>query len=206
MQQSSQVSTIDNLPNHWQLLSTSDLEAYYSLRKTINSEIGKSRKGERLESFLMKIKQIRNFIERMDQNDWKRSLVCGIVFLSNSIAINIQQLRLLFGKCKSSINGSFQQLGYSALPPGRELSAEFLCRIPLFQHNTSELKKWTIRENISQKMVQKQKIFIVPIPQIPKQYLQPTMTPNNVKKLVETNFPCPVKFRHKFENQISIPT
>lgn len=189
----------DNPPVHWELLSQYDLEGYIALRKMFGVEVRKSRKGERLESFLMKMKQIRCYIERGDQNDWKRSIVCGIVFLSNSIAINIQQLKLLFGKCKSSINGSLQQLGYSALPPGKDLSPEFLYRIPFFRKNSSELKKWTIRENY-QKTLLKPRLFIIPIP---------TLNVNNetesIKKMVESNFPCPAKFRHKIMQVIDVP-
>ena len=189
----------DNPPVHWELLSQYDLEGYISLRKLFGVEVRKSKKGERLESFLLNMKQIRCYIERGDQNDWKRSIVCGIVFLSNSIAINIQQLRLLFGKCKSSINGSLQQLGYSALPPGKDLSPEFLYRIPFFRKNSSELKKWTIRE-IMQKTYIKPKLFIIPLPNIP---VKPET--ETIKKIVETSFPCPAKFRHKFLQIMEVP-
>ena len=184
-------------PCHWQLLSQRDLEEYAILRKSLNDDVGKSRKGERLESFLNRMTRIRHFVERGDGNDWKRSLVCGVLFLSNSIAINIQQFRLLVGRCKSSINGSLQQLGYCALPQGRDLSHEFLCRMPYFQKDSGELKKWTIRELAPQKeRAVPEKVFIVPLPEF--RIDPPKMNADSVRKIVKSNFPCPAKFRYKY--------
>lgn len=151
-------------PFHFELLSQSDIKDYFMMRNNFSIEINKSKKGERRESFINTLKVIRSFIERNDADDWKRSLVCGVIFLncesgnysqtnilSPAVAINIQQLRILLGKCKSSINGSLQQLGYQSLPasPIGKLYEEVIRKVPYFQQDLVELKKWTFRENES---------------------------------------------------------
>jgi hypothetical protein len=57
--------------------------------------------------------------------------------LPDGIAINVQQLRLLTGRSKSSINGSLQKIGYRV-----NLSSV----LPAFLKDHSvEFRKWTVR-------------------------------------------------------------
>jgi hypothetical protein len=44
------------------------------------------------------------------ENGSKLFLVCGVYPVSDGFAINIRQLRVLLGECKSSIKGSFQHI------------------------------------------------------------------------------------------------
>lgn len=165
-------------PCHFELLSQADVKDYIIMRNNFSVEVNKSKKGERRESFINTLKIIRSYIERNDADDWKRSLVCGVIFLngensifsqikvlSSAVAINIQQLRVLLGKCKSSINGSLQQLGYQSLPasPIGKLYEEVIRKVPYFQKDINELKKWTFRENESISRVHN-----LPLPQINK--------------------------------------
>lgn len=201
------------MPNHFQLLSPRDLEEYILLRHKFSDEMTKkSRKGERLDSFVAKLKDIRTYIEKGDGDDWKRSLACGIIFLEKSIAINIYHFRILLGKCKSSINGSLQQLGYVAIPSGRDMGQEILTKIPLFKKDPGELKKWTIRENQSGvERVKKQSIFFIELPKkrpveivhepVAEQNSQPLKT-EEIQKIVRTAYPCPIKCRYKFYDSI----
>ena len=219
---------VQQIPFHWQLLNGSDIEEYFRIRSSLQTESGKSRKGERRETFINALHIIRNFIEKGDSNDWKRGVVCGIVFLEKTIAINIQQLRLLLGKCKSSINGSLQQLGFSSLPPGREMFEEFLRKVPCFQKESTELKKWTLREcgkclfnhsmsfqNLSSQNLSK--VFICPLPMVNRrvnnclpvpvvntQNTQQKINAEVVQKIVRDKFPCPAKFRYKYDNLSTI--
>ena len=88
---------------------------------------------------------IRVFAERGDENDWRRYLVCGICWLDNAIAINTRQLRLLLSKCKSSINGSLQKMGYITSTANMESRKILIPKIPLLKDNFNELRQWTIR-------------------------------------------------------------
>lgn len=183
------------LPDHSELLSERDLICYQEMRQRFFDDSGKSKKGERLDLFITKLDEIRRYIEKGNENDWKRGVVCGIFFLKNSIAINIQSLRTLLGKCKSSINGSLQQLGYVAKPQTTEFQIELNNMIPQTQRHAYELKKWTMRVMEKNKPTEiKQEPFIREIPP-PKQKLEV----NEIQKNVEMKFPCPIKCRCKYE-------
>ena len=187
------------LPDHAELLSARDLEEYQNMRQRFFADTGKSKKGERLESFIHKLQRIREYTEKGNNNDWKRSVVCGIFFLRNSIGINIQSLRTLLGKCKSSINGSLKQSGYIAQAQTPEFEDELASKIPLANRGMYDLKKWTMRVLETKKaddievVVAEEKPFIIeiPPPKIPKEV-------QVVKKTIERNFPCPVKCRYKY--------
>lgn len=138
-----------NYPQNWKLLNNADLKSYFDLQYQFQQETAKSPKGKRLDSFTEKLNKIKKFIEKGDGEDWKRSIVCGIFFseLPNFLAIQIQQFKMLVGKCKSSINGSFQQLGYVAQP---QLEQEFLSKkIPIQFRKVTDFKKWSIRQKIN---------------------------------------------------------
>jgi hypothetical protein len=160
--------------------------------------MGKSKKGERLDSFTDRLMKIRHFIEYRIDDDWKRSLVCGVFFLPNGLAMNIQQLRMLLGRCKSSINGSLQQLGYMAEPQSQGVNQEFVMRIPARSRDANELKKWTIRRiyGSAPEAVPPSPAFIIPIP-IPWTSAVAVDT-EAVHHTVEKKYPCPVKCRYKY--------
>jgi hypothetical protein len=152
-------------PVYWYQLSSSDQLAYQDLQNEFYQDARKSRKGERLECFMNRIKCIKRFVQQHDDSDWKRSLVCGIFFFPESIVINIQQLRILMGKCKSSINGSLQQLGYVADPQGQGVERELWGRIPAPHRNLTDMKKWTVRRNkpALETLQPKEPLFVIPV-------------------------------------------
>jgi hypothetical protein len=87
---------------------------------------------------------------RGDPSDAARGLVCGILWLDSGIAINTHQLRLISSKCKSSINASFQTLGYGTIPSGADVSRELLQAFPFMQTQFALLRQWTIRQKVDQ--------------------------------------------------------
>ncbi|OHS99603.1 hypothetical protein TRFO_33891 [Tritrichomonas foetus] len=219
---------IQSIPPNWKLLSPQDMKSYQELQSEFHKDVGKSRKGERLDTFLDKLNKIKMFIEKGDENDWKRSIVCGVFFLDSALAIQIQQLRMLLGRCKSSINGSLQALGYSAQSNIQSLEQKFLKMIPMQFRDASDLKKWTIRKNINEtknemakninidygngrttnKTIESKKTtFLIELPDIWKP--KPD-TATEVKKIVQKKYPCHVKCRYKFyeliHHSVSIQT
>jgi len=88
---------------------------------------------------------IKGFVLRGDADDVNRSLVCGIAWLLSGIAVNIQQLKLISSKCKSSINGTLGKLGYVTMPAGAESAGELLEMFPFMKDQHNELKQWTVR-------------------------------------------------------------
>jgi hypothetical protein len=183
-------------PAYINLLSSSDSQDYALLRASFQVDSGKSRKGERLETFMEAIKKVRNFIERTQEDDWRCAQVCGIFFLSDSLSLNIQQLRLLMGKCKSSINGSLQQLGYAAQSSSSDSEQEFLARIPLNFRDATELKKWTIRKSAKATPIGRQHEFVVPLPASWRPHVN--VETEAVHVIVHRTFPCLVKCRYKY--------
>jgi hypothetical protein len=190
-------------PSNLLILSPDDVREYLSLRAGFHDEFGKSKKGERLDTFMDQLKRIRKFVERADDSDnWKRSVVCGIFFLADGFAINIQQLRLLLGRCKSSINGSLQRLHCAVEMPGQSVHPELLARIPASYREGNELKKWTIRRGAVAIM---ESSFVIPLPAkwtAPVTVAQdPFWTPS------WRNLPCPVKCRYKYYDMLcqSVP-
>ena len=186
-------------PSNWKLLSPEDMKNYHELQSQFHHDIAKSRKGERLDMFLNRLNKIKNFIERGDCNDWRRSVVCGIFFLDSALAIQIQQLRIMLGRCKSSINGSLQQLGYSAQTQLNDVEQQLAHFIPVQYREAADIKKWTLRKNVrlesKPSIQQKRSTFIIPIPDI---YISKPEISTEAKKIVKKNYPCPVKCRYKY--------
>jgi hypothetical protein len=135
----------DYRPKYYDLLSPSDQEQYTELRSTLSSQMCRNRRGKRLEGFSDMLSSIRAFCIRHNDDDWKRCLVCGVCWLPNGIAINNRQLSILIDKCKSSINGSLQKMGYSTLQSRSESSSSLCDTIPLLKNNFNELREWTVR-------------------------------------------------------------
>jgi hypothetical protein len=181
----------DPLPSHWEVLSAEDQHDYIALRTQFQDMVGKTRRGESAGVFGDRLRLIRAFIERNESSKWKRSLVCGIAFMDSAIGINIRQLRILLCRCKSSINGSFQQIGYTAKPAGQALDEELRNLIPPLRSDHIELKKWTIRCG-----------------QLPAELGK--ANPSKVADFVRCGFPCPAKCRHKvydiLQTWVPLPT
>ena len=193
------------LPQNWQLLKRNDLEDYIKLRLNNEEDSMKSKKGEKMEAFSSRLKEIKNYIERDKEDEWKRSIACGIIFLESGIAINIQNFKMLLSRCKSSINGSFQQKGYSTIPGNQTIYQEIIAKVPFFSKNPSELKKWTFREK--RKEEEPKKVFIIELPKKRMDHQaeisqQKNLTVESIQKIVSSSYPCPVKYRYKFYDTI----
>jgi hypothetical protein len=178
-------------PDHWNLLSSDDAQAYIQLSMTFHASSPKSGKGERVDTFPERLTKIRAFVERDEKDSWKRSLVCGVFFLPDGFALHIRQLQLLMGKCKSSINGSLHQMGYSAHPQFQRLDNSCFSKVP-DRHMIGELKNWTVRKKIENKP------FVISIPR--EQSV--TVKSEQNKRDPDHHFPCPVKWRYKFWDTI----
>jgi hypothetical protein len=76
-------------PNHWHLLSSGDAQEYLRLSNDFHGFSGKSRKGTRSDTFQYCLGKIRQFVDHNEHDSWKRSLVCGVFFLPDSLALNI---------------------------------------------------------------------------------------------------------------------
>ena len=132
-------------PKFFHLLTPNDQIQYNLLREALSSHVCRNLRGKRLQSFIELLASIKKFCIRNDLQDSIRCLVCGICWVPNGIAINTRQFGILVNKCKSSINGSLQQLGYTTLQNRSESNATITQAIPFLKDNYMELREWSIR-------------------------------------------------------------
>jgi hypothetical protein len=99
--------------------------------------------------FQIMMDQIRQYVIRHTDDDWKRSLVCGILWMPNAIAVSTRRLRRLMGKCKSSINHGFQSIGYETATMTSSHATELTRAFPALGRTCGEIRQWTIRAPIA---------------------------------------------------------
>ncbi|OHT16736.1 hypothetical protein TRFO_13007 [Tritrichomonas foetus] len=129
-----------NFPKFFFLLSDSDRLQYISIRDAQRDPHNKT------ETFAQEIEKLRKFVVRGDCEDWKRSLVCGIYWLQEGLAINIQQLKVVLSKCKSSLNASLSKIGLNVILNRAKAAYLVLNTFPFLKDHSSELRQWTVRK------------------------------------------------------------
>jgi hypothetical protein len=135
-----------NRPDHWSLLSESDKAKYRELQISINPLSFRTARDYGPWKFQIIITHINCFAIRQDGDDWKRCLVCGLVWLNHAIAVNNRQMSLLTGKCKALINDGFQSLGYSSTVMSDATKLSLMDLNPFLARNCDAIRQWTIRE------------------------------------------------------------
>ncbi|OHT11771.1 hypothetical protein TRFO_18655 [Tritrichomonas foetus] len=138
-----------SLPKYFERLSDEDKINYAKLKMAFAAPSCKNRRNKSTETFSEIITSLKAFVIRGDGADADRALVCGICWLDDAVAINTRQLRLLISKCKSSINGSFQLLGYGTVPSGSDSTTALIRYFPFMKDNFAELRQWTIRQKVT---------------------------------------------------------
>jgi hypothetical protein len=138
----------DSFPRHWDLLSIADRACYTELRLSFSDPARKGHRGRNWQTFTDCLALVRSFVVQHTPDDWRRAVVSGIYWFpdNTTVAVNIRQLGLLIAKCKSSINGAFQHLGFGIPRTGGDPVAELRRNLPFFSDNFGELKQWTIRQ------------------------------------------------------------
>ena len=134
------------LPMFFEKLTRDDQDEYQLLRERLSSPEIKSRRSKT--GFETLINMVKEYSVRGDEEDAIRSFVCGIVWLDNGLAINTHQLSLIISKCKSSINGSLQALGYGTVPSGADSCQDLLELYPFMRNKFAMLRQWTIRQKV----------------------------------------------------------
>jgi len=138
-----------SVPQHspiaWQLSDT-DMFLYVCLKSSVASSSAKCPRNLRLNTFSEALDAIKSFVCRSDKDDPIRGMVCGIYWLPDGLAVNIHRLRQLVPKCKSSINGSLQKLGFTVNLGRSDCAQAVTSLFPFLKDNNPELRKWTIRK------------------------------------------------------------
>lgn len=136
-------------PKFYDILNEDDRQRYCTLRTTLSSNLCRNCRGKRLENFNEMLAAIKSFCMRGDDDDWKRCLVCGVCWLPVGIAINNRQFSLLISKCKSSINGSLQRMGFGTIQSRSESTKVLSDALPLLKDNFVELREWSVRQYVA---------------------------------------------------------
>lgn len=147
-------------PIYWDKLSDAERKEYNEMKKAISSPACKTRRSKSVETFADVLETIKAYVMRGDEGDMIRGIVCGMYWSKDGdLAINTRQLRTLLNKCKSSINGSLQSLGYVSPHSTADTPSTIIGIFPFWKDNFRELRQWTIRRKLN-----KSKISISPRP------------------------------------------
>lgn len=142
------------LVSFWNLLSQDDKDEYYRLKKSFHNGQASNHlqknsiitnKDQRSPNFYKELAVALNYIERDSYHREERSIICGVAFAGPYICVNTRQLKNFIGRCKSSINGSFQQMGYSALRTKVKARNCVTTVIKLLKSEPTILRQWTVR-------------------------------------------------------------
>lgn len=135
-----------SVPNlYWSKLSESDKEAYLRLRDFFHNYQRSSSKDKRVISFQNELIEVLKFIQRREDDSDLRAICTGVGFGAQFICVNTRQLKNFMGRCKSSINGSFQQLGYFAFKAKMKARQCILTILPNLQNDQLLMRQWTVR-------------------------------------------------------------
>jgi hypothetical protein len=129
----------------WNLLSQDDRTEYIRLRNGFRHGQKISSKDRRVITFRRELTLVIQFLERSRENLEARCVVTGVCFAGGVICVNCRQLKSLLNRCKSSINGSFQQLCYVAVRTKSKARGCVVGVLPSLQNDPVLLKQWTAR-------------------------------------------------------------
>lgn len=132
-------------PLYWNQLSQNDKVEFLKLRTQLHQSQKATVKDRRLVSFSNEMSTILEFLEQSDEGRQQRSVLAGVAFAGPFICVNTRQLKSFLGRCKSSINGSFQQLGYVAVRTKSKAKACVLSVLPCLSTDPNLLRQWTVR-------------------------------------------------------------
>ena len=132
---------------YWNQLSQDDKDEFIRLRTSLQQSQKQSNtvKDSRLMAFSNEMKTILKFIEHDESGRQQRSILTGVAFAGPFICVNTRQLKNFLGRCKSSINGSLQQLGYIAVKTKSKARSCVLAVMPLLSNDVNLLRQWTVR-------------------------------------------------------------
>lgn len=141
-----------NMGGVWSRLSIEDQNEYIGLREAFHQVQKNPVKDKRFMHFSSELATLLAFTERSNVGVEERSIVAGIAFAGPYICVNTRQLKEFMGKCKSSLNGSFQQLGYVAIRTKQKAKECILACLPSLATDAISLRQWTVRHSSADSM------------------------------------------------------
>lgn len=139
------IQEINLPPVYWNALSQEDKIEFQRLRTLFHKNQKTSTKDRRLVSFSNELQTVLKYLEHSTSGRENRTILVGVCFAGPFICVNTRQLKNFLGRCKSSINGSLQQLGYVALKTKSKARTCVLSIIPSLANDANVLRQWTVR-------------------------------------------------------------
>lgn len=131
--------------SYWENMALKDKTEFIQLRDSFHQNQKTSVKDRRLVSFSNEMQMVLNFTEKNDTYRENKCILIGVAFAGPFICVNTRQLKTFLGRCKSSINGSFQQLGYVALRTKSKARNCVLSVLPSLSNESNLLRQWSVR-------------------------------------------------------------
>ena len=132
-------------PVFWDKLSAEDKAEFNSLKNQFHQNFNSYGKDRRVVTFANELMSVLKFIDRDSMHREERSILTGVCFAGPLICVNTRQLKTFLGRCKSSINGSLQQMGYIALRTKAKARNCIISILKPLSNEPSILRQWTVR-------------------------------------------------------------
>jgi hypothetical protein len=137
----------DKMPIENSYVSEDDMKSFMKLKECLSGPEMRSNRNLRVVTFRNQLKLIQSYRIRGNSDDWKRCHVCGLCWLDmQTVAVNVSQLRWLFGKTKSLINTNFNLMDCKIVKRSPELWASLKAKLPILLLDATEMRRWTIRK------------------------------------------------------------
>jgi hypothetical protein len=133
-------------PVFWDRLPADDKSEFIRLRNQLHQiQQSPSGKDPRVVNFRKELNTVLRFLERSESQREERCILCGIAFAGPFICVNTRLLKSFLGRCKSSINGGFQQMGYVAIKTKTKARACLVAVMRSLTNDPALLRQWTVR-------------------------------------------------------------
>jgi hypothetical protein len=131
--------------SYWNLLSQEDKTEFVKLRTQFHRGQKPISKDVRMVSLRRELLIVLGFLERGEENMEVRAILTGICFVGPVVCVNTRQLKNFLGRCKSSINGSLQQMGFVALRTKAKARSCVAALLQSLKNQQEMLRQWTVR-------------------------------------------------------------
>ena len=129
-----------------------DKEEFLKLHKKFSQKQNSVKDDRHVSSFPQEIQLIMNFIDKTQEGREIRAINSGFFYNGTFICVNTRQLRNFISRCKSSINSSLQQLGFTSLKNKAKAHECLLSCLPILKNDQETAKQWTVRFSIKRIM------------------------------------------------------
>ena len=131
--------------NHWANLTREDQATFMQLHIHFIKQQKEHMKDRKSNTFFNDIMCLLQYIEYTPLRKDDRAICVGVACSGPFMCVNTQQLKIILGRCKSSINNSFQQIGYDTVKTKGKSREAVLSIIPSLITEQNTLRKWTVR-------------------------------------------------------------